>query len=152
MNDSEQIQQQVKHIDGVIIGLLIGFNQNSEPLIAYPGNTEETAVPARSTTQLDESLLGKEIAILFEQGDPSRPLIIGFIQHPERKPVLEVDSVTANLDGEHIVLSAEKDITLKCGKASITLTRAGKILIRGAYLSTHSSGVNRIRGGTVHIN
>jgi len=152
MINSKKTQVQVKAIDGVIIGLLIGFTEDAQPLIAYPGNTKETAVPARTTTQLDESALGKEIAILFEQGDPSHPLIIGLIQHPERKTELKSDSVTANLDGEHIVLSAEKDITLKCGKASITLTRAGKILIRGAYLSTQSSGVNRIRGGTVHIN
>ena len=33
-----------------------------------------------------------------------------------------------------------------------TLTRAGKILIRGAYLLARSSGVNRIQGGSVQIN
>ena len=152
MNDPEQIQEETKHIEGVVIGLLIGFNDDGQPLIAYPGNSEEAAVPARTTTQLGDEALGKEIAVLFEQGDASRPLIIGLIQHPDRQADLEVTTVTAQLDGEHIVLSAEKDITLKCGKASITLTRAGKILVRGAYLSSHSSGVNRIRGGTVHIN
>ncbi|MEP7119602.1 MAG: hypothetical protein ABJE95_01785, partial [Byssovorax sp.] len=36
--------------------------------------------------------------------------------------------------------------------SSITLTRAGKILIRGAYVLTRSSGVNRIQGGSVQIN
>ena len=38
------------------------------------------------------------------------------------------------------------------GKASITLTREGKVLIRGTYLSSRSSGVNRIKGGSVQIN
>ncbi len=152
MIDSKQALEQVEYIDGVIIGLLVGFDLEGQPLIAYPGNIKETAVSARTTTQLDESVLGKEIAILFEQGDSSRPLIIGLIQHPDRQVAKECNSITAQLDGEHIVLSAEKDITLKCGKASITLTRAGKILIRGAYLSSKSSGVNRIRGGTVHVN
>jgi hypothetical protein len=152
MTNKIQTQEQTKRIDGVIIGLLIGFNEDDQPLIAYSGNTQETAVPARTTTHLGEDALGKEIAVLFEQGDPSRPLIIGRIQHPDRQAEQEVGLVTAQLDGEHIVLSAEKDITLKCGKASITLTRAGKILIRGAYLSSRSSGVNRLRGGTVHIN
>jgi Domain of unknown function (DUF6484) len=152
MTDEKKTQEKTKRIDGVIIGLLIGFNQNGQPMIAYPCNTEETAVPARTTTDLGENSLGKEIAVLFEQGDPSRPLIIGRIHHPDRQAEQENNQVTAQLDGEHIVLSAEKDITLKCGKASITMTRAGKILIRGAYLSSRSSGVNRIRGGTVHIN
>ncbi len=55
-------------------------------------------------------------------------------------------------DGEELTLSAKRQITLQCGKASITLTRAGKVLIRGAYVSTRSSGVNRIKGGSVQIN
>jgi Domain of unknown function (DUF6484) len=152
MTDDQQIQKKIKRIDGVVIGLLVGFNDIGQPMIAYPGNLNETAVAARTITQLDDDALGKEIAVLFEQGDPGSPLIIGCIQHPDRQVQKEVSPVTAKLDGEHIVLSAEQDITLKCGKASITLTRAGKILIRGAYLSSHSSGVNRIRGGTVHIN
>ena len=152
MTDEKQMQEETKLIDGVVIGLLVGFNENNEPLIVYPSSTKETAVPARTTTPLGEDALGKEIAVLFEQGNPSHPLIIGRIQHPDRRAEQENNSVKAQLDGEHIVLSAEKDITLKCGKASITLTRAGKILIRGAYLSSHSSGVNRLRGGTVHIN
>jgi hypothetical protein len=55
-------------------------------------------------------------------------------------------------DGERLVFSAEKEIVLRCGESSITLTRAGKILIRGAYVLTRSSGVNRIQGGSVQIN
>jgi hypothetical protein len=41
---------------------------------------------------------------------------------------------------------------LHCGKASITLTRAGKVIIRGEYVLARSSGVNRIVGGSVQIN
>jgi hypothetical protein len=58
----------------------------------------------------------------------------------------------AELDGERVVLSAEREISLKCGEASITLTAAGKILIRGTYVLTRSSGANRIKGATVEIN
>jgi len=58
-----------------------------------------------------------------------------------------VDEV--RVDGERVVFDAKKEIVLRCGKASITLTRAGKVLIRGAYLLNRSSGVNRIKGGSV---
>lgn len=47
---------------------------------------------------------------------------------------------------------AEEEIELRCGGASIVLTRAGKVLLRGAYLLSRSSGVNRIKGGSVQIN
>jgi hypothetical protein len=50
------------------------------------------------------------------------------------------------------VLTGDKEIVLRCGKASITLTRAGKIIIRGAYLLNRSSGVNKIKGASVQIN
>jgi hypothetical protein len=43
-------------------------------------------------------------------------------------------------------------VVLRCGKASITLTKAGKIIIDGAYVSHRSSGVLRLRGGSVQIN
>ena len=41
---------------------------------------------------------------------------------------------------------------LRCGQASLTLTRAGKILLSGTYVLSHSSGVNRVKGGSVQIN
>lgn len=151
MVDNKQITANNQRIEGVVIGLLIGFNDKCQPLVAYPGNTEDTAIIARTTANIGNESLGKDVALLFEEGDPRRPLIIGLIHHPDRISNPE-SSITAQLDGENIMFSAEKNITLKCGKASITLTRAGKIFIRGTYLVSHSSGVNRIRGGTVHIN
>jgi hypothetical protein len=53
---------------------------------------------------------------------------------------------------ERLVLAAEREIVLQVGKASVTLTAAGKIILRGTYVSSRSSGVNRIRGGSVEIN
>jgi hypothetical protein len=53
---------------------------------------------------------------------------------------------------ERLELMAEKEIVLRVGDASITLTRAGKIILRGTYVLSRSSGVNRIKGGSVQIN
>ncbi|MEN8178384.1 MAG: DUF6484 domain-containing protein [Pseudomonadota bacterium] len=146
-----QKQDKDTRLDGVVIGVLIGLDDKSHPLVAFPGNPSATGVEARSTTLLNSSDIGHEVALLFEGGDPSQPLIIGRIQHPE--VVFENNSpMTAELDGEHLVFSAKKEIVLKCGKASITLTKAGKVIIRGAYLLNRSSGVNRIKGGSVQIN
>jgi Domain of unknown function (DUF6484) len=140
-------------IDGVVIGLFLSINDAGEPLVAFPGNPLETAITARSTTTLDKEDVGKEIALLFEGGNPLQPLIIGKIHHADIASVTQdAEQTSAELDGEHIVLSAKQTITLKCGKASITLTKAGKIILRGAYVLSRSSGVNRIKGGSVQIN
>ena len=138
-------------INGVVIGLLIGFDAEGAPLVAYPGNPTETGLPARATTLPTAADLGREVALLFEGGDPRRPLLIGLVQRPERRADMTPNG-SVDLDDERIVLRAEREIVLKCGKASITLTRAGKVLIRGAYLLSRSSGVNRIKGGSVQIN
>jgi hypothetical protein len=138
-------------LHGVVIGVLLGVRHDGVPLVAFPGNPEERALEARATTRLEETDIGREVALLFEGGDPRLPLVIGPIQHPGHKTAAG-SPVSAELDNERIQLSAEKEIVLKCGKASITLTRAGKILIRGAYLLSRSSGVNRVKGGSVQIN
>jgi hypothetical protein len=51
-----------------------------------------------------------------------------------------------------VSITARESITLKCGDASITLNRDGKIVLRGAHVVSHASGVNRIRGGSVELN
>jgi hypothetical protein len=51
-----------------------------------------------------------------------------------------------------MIVGAKEQLVLRCGKASITLTKAGKVLIQGAYVSNRSSGVLRLKGGSVNIN
>ena len=45
--------QKAQKIDGVVIGLLLSINEKGQPLVAYAGNPKETAIPARSTAQLE---------------------------------------------------------------------------------------------------
>ena len=51
-----------------------------------------------------------------------------------------------------MVIEGEHEVTLRCGDASITLRRDGKLVLRGAYIETTAKGLNRIRGGSVKIN
>lgn len=64
----------------------------------------------------------------------------------------ELQTDTVHLDGKRVVLEGQEEVVLKCGEASITLTRNGKVVIRGKYLLSRSSGVNRILGGSVQVN
>jgi len=72
--------------------------------------------------------------------------------------------LTASADGLHVVglltplcaptrheVSASEQLVLRCGAASLTLTAEGKALLRGAYVSSWSNGVNRIVGRTVRL-
>jgi hypothetical protein len=146
-----------KRMDGVVIGLLTGFAESGEPLVAFPGNPNDDSVRARSTTPFDIGDIGAEVALMFEHCEPAHPLILGRILHPETteagapavKPSRKFEAQIAD---ERLEFIAKREIVLRCGKASITLTRAGKILLRGAYISSRSSGVNKIKGGSIQLN
>ncbi|WAR44182.1 DUF6484 domain-containing protein [Methylomonas rapida] len=140
-------------IDGVVIGVLTGFDGEQHPLVVFPGNPSDTSLTARATTVLTKDDVGKEVALLFENGDPNAPMIIGRLRHTkETEVLLPSEAKIVDVDGERNVIEAKEEIVLKCGKASITLTKAGKIILRGAYVLSRSSGVNRIKGGSVQIN
>ena len=135
-----------KRVEGIVVGTLRGFNSDGLPCVDFPGNGLEE-LSARSTVSLTPADRGQEVALMFESGDASKPIVLGLIHHPVPAPTVAISK-----DEERLVLKADKEIVLQCGEASITLTKAGKVLIRGAYLLSRSSGVNRIKGGSVQIN
>jgi len=165
-HDTKNPEAVKKKLDGVVIGMLSGIHAQGMPLVIFPGNPGEMPVVAKSMAICSQHDIGREVALLFEDGDPHKPLLVGLIQNPSDtaeslQPSLkelanvetdEQDNPYLELDGERIELKAKQEITLKCGRASITLTKAGKILVRGTYLSSRSTGVNRIRGGSIQLN
>jgi len=97
--------------------------------------------------------IGHEVLIVLEHNDPTRPIVIGVLQGAPGLPLREVPvQVEVDADGQRMIVSAKEQLVLRCGKASITLTKAGKVLIEGSYLLSRSSGVNRIKGGSVQLN
>jgi hypothetical protein len=135
-------------LPGVLVGRIAAIRESGEPLVDFPGNISGELVPARSLVPITTQDAGREVALTFEDGDSSKPIIAGLLQLlPPSSPDREV-----KVDDESLLLSAKKEVVIQCGKASITLTSAGKVLIRGAYLLSRSSGVNRIKGGSVQIN
>ncbi|MGE0797078.1 MAG: DUF6484 domain-containing protein [Lautropia sp.] len=133
-----------------ITGELIGLS-NGQPLVRHGRMTGNRAMLARTTIDLLAAHIGSTVVLLLEDGQPDRPIVIGRVRTPTEAPTAG-RSVEVDVDGGHVVVSAAERLVLRCGLASITLTRAGKVLIEGRYLSSRSTGVNRINGATVQIN
>lgn len=138
-------------IDGVLVGRLVGFtNDGDTPLVTYAGQPGSAPLPARATVDVHASHIDRDVVLMFEAGDPHRPIVAGCLKLAG--VAVMPGQVQIEADGRRVVVSAREQVVLRCGEASITLTAAGKILIQGAYVSAKSSGVLRVKGGSVQIN
>jgi len=139
---------------GVVVGELIGMTDDGHtPLVVYPRQTGSAAIPARAIVDLHGSHVGKHVVLVFEAADPAKPIVIGVLRDSGKSALEErPGNVELETDGDRMIVTAKEQLVLRCGKASITLTKAGKVLINGAYVSSRSSGVNRVHGGSVQLN
>jgi len=152
-------------LDGVVIGMVMDVVKGGDIQVVFPGNPQDEAISARATVPLSTRDIGAEVALVFEQGNPASPIIVGRLLRPgdggddPDDGTTEIDlapaPMTVNIDNgadEIVDIVGKEQVVIRCGRASITLTRAGKILLRGAYISSRSSGANRIKGGSIHLN
>lgn len=129
--------------DGTFLGLQ-GVHR-AEIIAIGPDGRAQVLIPALGETPLfAQSLVPVfvgRLAALTMMDD--QPLILGLIQ-----PLLpEVEA-----DGEKLVLEARREVTLRCGKASIHLTADGRVTIRGTQVLSRSDGPNRVQGASVQLN
>lgn len=161
----------------VMIANFFGFNEVGQALVEFRGfNATPKVRAALTTVSLEQSDSGRQVVVMFVNQDPSQPVVTGLVRSPlydiletsepsileqtmlkQNSPDIEVDSIGGleqqlTVDGKKVLIEGTEEIALKCGESSITLTKSGKILIRGKYLLNRSSGVNRIMGGSVQVN
>lgn len=127
-----------------IVGRVLDASAPLAPLVTFAG-APDGGVVARTCATLGCADQGQSVVLLFEGHDVRRPIVMGVIRSAEHAgtPASEPDTLR---------ISAKRQVVLECGKSSLTLTDAGKVLIKGAYVLSSSSGTNRIRGGSVEIN
>jgi hypothetical protein len=126
----------------VIVGTLTGL-EGGAPVVEYPHQNRDLVALARTTVALEGAQVGHSVVLVFEQGDAARPIVVGVIRPAETSPATPP---------QQLVLTAGREVVLRSGKASLTLTRDGRVIIQGEYLVSRASGVNRIQGGSVQIN
>lgn len=130
-------------------GTLVGLSSAGGPTVAFGAEPMTMVKEARSTVALSLKDVGRQVLIFFDAEDPDSPIIIGCICDPTA-PVPTI--LTVESDGESIVVSAQKSLKLICGQASIKLTQAGKVEIRGTHVVSRSTGANKMKGGSVQLN
>lgn len=142
------------------VGKLVSWSEAEGPIVDH-GSNPHGPIGARTTVPLDASTAAKaieteqEVLLVFEAERSDRPIIVGLLQksdEPDETEEVADEDLVAVVDGKRVALEAEEEIVLRCGDASITLQKDGRVVVRGAYVETRSKGVNRIKGGMVRIN
>ncbi|WP_235582189.1 DUF6484 domain-containing protein [Rhizobacter sp. Root1221] len=137
----------------VVVGELIALADDGHtPLVRYAGQPGTAALRARAVLDLQGSHVGRSVVLQFEGGDAERPIVMGVLRETPAAPAAGPGQVQVDADGERLIVRATDQLVLQCGKASITLTKAGKVMIQGTYVSSRSTGVNRLQGGSVQLN
>ena len=119
---------------------LIGFDETGHPLV--PNEDGSEARTCRSLVALSAQDIGCELATTTVDGTPLL-LILGRVL-----PALPF----AEVDGDRLVLEANREIVLRCGKSSITLKADGRVSVKGTQLLSRADGQNRVQGATVQLN
>jgi hypothetical protein len=143
----------------VSLGRLVGWDERG-PLVDFEGNrggpvlARVAGLGASARVAVPVPAAGREApeVVLLVDPRPGRPpVLLGLLQPLGSAPLVGED-VEARVDGRRVELDGRDEIVLRCGEASITLRRNGRVMIRGVRVETRARGVNRIKGGAVEIN
>lgn len=137
-------------LPSVVIGRLVSF-EDGQPRVDFPGNRHSGGIAAHTGVPLSPAKIGHEVILAFADGDPEQPVILSLLLDTEANRV-QPSPLDIQVDGVRLLVTAQREIVLRCGEASITLTSAGKVLIKGTYVLSRSAGYNKIKGAAVGIN
>ena len=166
---------------GLLIGKVVSLTSHGNPLIAYDAPTRQSPVEALTTVALDQESIGKEVVISFAQNNGGMAIVMGVIRRAlddvlaqqtapipeavstqqEEASIAQEKSLSAStmtekpeviVDGNKLEITAAEEITLRCGKASITLNKNGKILIKGEHMLNRTAGSYKIKSGSIQLN
>lgn len=165
----------------VLLGRLELIDEAGNAVISLPNMPLFQQSIALATIPVLPQHVGRQVALMFTQGANPKPIIIGLVYSPLQQVLDSVIANTASasgedelvfseslakttetpspssentvyIDGKQVIMEGHEEVVLRCGEASITLNRNGKISIRGKYLLSRATGVNRILGGSVQVN
>ncbi len=136
-----------------IVGHLRGVDEESHPVVTWEGQGP-FPVPARVVWMPSmpdwTRCVGLRVLLTFVDGDESKPVITGLLDAPDVVPAAPSEALASAVSTERI--EAKDELVLQCGKARISLRADGRIVIKGGYLLTRSTGLNKIKGASIQLN
>jgi len=136
------------------LGRIVGLDGRGRALVSFAGSPPISASTLGPVTRAELEQAAREqrsVVLAFLDGRADAPVLLS-LHGPEPEPASEPDPIELDVDGERRVVEASRELTLRCGEASITLRSDGTITIRGRDVTSWARRRQRIRGGSVSIN
>ncbi len=140
------------------VGEIVGITKDGKVAVDYPGNKLGFLNARLIKGAIDSQAENTVVLLVFEGGNPAEPIIIGCLGDmvdldSQEEPVVSLNRPQeALLDGKKVTLNATEEIVLSCGKSSITLTKDGKVVVKGKRVISRASESNKIKGSSISLN
>lgn len=128
-------------LPSVTLGTLADISPSGQPLVHWPTSLSHAPVPARSQVPVSPADRGRECTLVFANGDPTQPILLGLLQP---------DTSTASADP--VQIQSDQSIRLQTGQATLELHADGRILLQGRYIRSQAYGPNHLVGGAIKLN
>jgi hypothetical protein len=127
-----------------LIGEVCKIAPDGTFLVDFPANP---LGPLEARTLVEDLCAGAKVLVVFEQGDPTRPIVLGVVHDRARGKAREL-----HLKAKTVVIEADDAISLQCGEARVEAFKNGKLRLRGKDIVSRASRTNKIQGSTVRLN
>src|SRR5437867_3357778 len=126
-------------------GVLVDIGNDGSPIVDFDGNE---LGPIAARTAIPVAGRGDTVLLVFDQGDPTRPIIIGIVRDTFEKTSPQQLKIVA----KEIFIEGAEEVSLRSGDSSLTLRKDGKAVLKGKEVLSRAARTNRIKGATVKIN
>ncbi|MBN1931348.1 MAG: hypothetical protein JW786_07035 [Desulfobacterales bacterium] len=127
----------------IMRGRISAIRPNGEIIVEYKENSSSLVCDFLRTSAGSIPLLTKGDPVLFVlEKSGVRGCVIGVVQK----------YITGEESSYQLDFVAQNKIELRCGGSSLTMSKEGKVILKGSQVVTKASGVNKIKGASVKIN
>jgi hypothetical protein len=146
-------------VTSTVTGHLAGIDAEGR-LLFRPEDSPDSVFPVAIGVEISDGVLVKAArknrrALALRTGDMvPRWVLVGLVRERISSSARDArpGKLEVRVEGESVHLSADHDLTLSCGSASLTLRYDGKVVLSGTHVVSTSHGPNRIKGASVAIN
>jgi hypothetical protein len=133
--------------------LLALLDNGRTPLVQFDDGASPQPRKAATLVDLQACHVGRQVVLYVPDDGDHQPIVMGVVVADGSQSLPDIgEAAQLSADGKRLVVTATHELVLRCGKASLTLHKDGRIDICGEAILTRATGANRVQGGSVQLN